>query len=109
MMKRDIFTLFKLDLSFWWFYALEVLIGFVGYADVLLELAGFPLPLGPGARFFLPYILYLILQFGFQLWQKNRVAVTYAQAYEFLRHPREEKIQRTSDPQKHPWDDSYAP
>lgn len=107
MMKGRRVSLLKLDLSFWWFYALEVIIGLLAYVDILLELAGFPLPWSPAAKFFLPYILYLILQFGFQMWQKNRVAVTYAQAYEALSQPREAKSQAAPDPQKLPWKNSY--
>lgn len=107
MMKGCRFSLLKLDLSFWWFYALEVIIGLLGYADILLELAGFPLPWSPAAKFFLPYSLYLILQFGFQMWQKNRVAVTYAQAYEILRQPREAKPQAAPEPRKLPWKNPY--
>ena len=100
MMKGNIFPLFRLDLSFWWFYALEILIGLIGYADILLDLIGHPLPFGAALGFFLPYILYLVLQFGFQLWQKNRIAVTYAVAYEFLRQPKEPK----AESKKLPWD-----
>ncbi|MBQ3542635.1 MAG: hypothetical protein IJA45_05845 [Oscillospiraceae bacterium] len=98
------FSLVKLDLSFWWFYAGQVIIGLLGYADILLELAGHPLPWSEALRFFVPYAAYLVLLFGFQLWQKNRVAVTYAHAYEILRQPREAK----PEPKNLPWEDSFS-
>ena len=101
------FCLVKLDLSFWWFYAAEVAIGLLAYADVLLKIAGYPLPWNEALGFFLPYIAYLLLQFGFQLWQKNRVAVTYAHAYEILSAPSEPQLP-AADNSKKPWDDSYA-
>ena len=98
------FSLVKLDFSFWWFYAAEVAIGLLGYADILLELAGYSLPWSDALRFFVPYGAYLLLFFGFQLWQKNRVAVTYAHAYELLRQPREAK----PEPQNLPWKDFFS-
>ena len=101
------FSLMKLDLSFWWFYALEVAIGLIGYMDLLLALAGHPLPWSEALGFFLPYILYLLLQLGFQLWQKNRVAVTYAHAYEVLSKPREPQLPAEADSKK-PWDNFYS-
>lgn len=82
-------SLAKLDLSFWWFYAAQILISIVAYADVLLELAGYPLPWDPVAVFFVPYLCSMVLQFCFLLWQKNRVAVTYALAYDTLRKAKE--------------------
>ena len=107
MMKGYRLSLLKLDLHFWWFYALEVAIGLVGYFDILLELAGYPLPWSPALKFFLPYVLYLALQFGFQIWKKNPVAVTYAQVYETLRQPKAPEPQADPDPKKLPWNDSY--
>ncbi len=97
------FSLLKLDLSFWWFYAAEVIIGFIAYADVLLELAGFPLPWGEAARFFVPYLFYLTLQFVFQLWQKNRVEVTYAHTYELFSTPADPQ----PEPKNLPWENSF--
>lgn len=97
------FCLVKLDLSFWWFYAAEVAIGLLAYADVLLKIAGYDLPWSEALGFFLPYIAYLLLQFGFQLWQKNRVAVTYAHAYGILSTP----AQSQPEPKNLPWDNSF--
>ncbi len=77
-------SLVKLDLSFWWFYGAQIVIGIVAYADILLELAGYPLPWDPMATFFVPYLCSMVLQFCFLLWQKNRIATTYALAYDTL-------------------------
>lgn len=77
--------LFKLDLQFWWFYALEVLAAAVCYGDVLLALVGVHIPLPETVRYF----GFLILSLGCQLllhWQcKNQVYVTYAKVYLDLR------------------------
>ena len=98
------FCLMKLDLSFWWFYAAEVAIGLIAYADVLLELAGYTLPWSEAVRFFVPYGAYLLLQFIFQLWQKNRVDVTYAHAYGIFSTP----VNPQQEPKNLPWKDSFS-
>lgn len=108
MMRGSRISLLKLDLSFWWFYLLQVLISVVGYADVILEYAGIPLPWGTAVRFFVPYILYLALQLLFLLWQKNRVSVTYAAAYETLLQPREPQPEIPPDPKNLPWDNTIS-
>ncbi|MBQ3146500.1 MAG: hypothetical protein IJB91_02080 [Oscillospiraceae bacterium] len=110
-------SLVKLDLSFWWFYVIQIAIAAVAYADVLLELAGYPLPWHPAVRFFVPYLCSLLLQFIFLLWQKNPVAVTYAHAYEAMRQAKEDKPESAAKPnqapppksvsKKHPWEDTY--
>ena len=90
-------SLLKLDLSYWWYYAAQILIGLIAYGDIVLEYLGYPLPWHPAALLFVPYVCYLVLHFGFQFWQKNRVAVTYALAYEALCRERQAP--------KHPWSD----
>lgn len=115
--KGNWLSLVKLDLSFWWFYAVQILLALVAYADILLELAGYPLPWHPAVRFFVPYLCSLLLQFIFLLWQKNPVAVTYAHAYEAMRQAKEAKPESAAKPdqtppsksasKKHPWEDTY--
>ncbi|MBO5891984.1 MAG: hypothetical protein J6Q30_04645 [Oscillospiraceae bacterium] len=92
----------KLDLSFWWFYAAQILIGLLAYADVFLELAGYPLPWNAELRFFIPYLCSLVLQFIFLLWQKNRVAVTYAHAYEAIQQAKEARQAPPSEAKQQP-------
>lgn len=80
-------ALFKLDLSFWWYYALEMLLTFVCYGNVLLQLAGVTLPFNSTVSFFLFYALYLIGLLGLHLWRKPLVETTYALAYDALVPP----------------------
>jgi len=108
MMRGSRFSLLKLDLSFWWFYLLQMLISAVSYGDVILKYAGIPLPWNTAVSFFVPYLLYLALQLVFLLWQKNRVSVTYAAAYETLLHPQEPQPEIKPDPQKLPWDETHS-
>lgn len=85
MMRRNRFNLFRLDLSFWWYYLLQALISLVASGDVLLPLLGISLPFSATVSYFLFLILYLALQLVIYCFFMNRVMVTYATAYEALR------------------------
>ena len=102
MMTRRRMELFRLDLSFWWFYVLEFLAVGLAYGDVLLAAVGVTLPLPDGAAFWCFALLSLACQFGLYVWAKPKLAVTYAFAYEALRQPPEPKTQK---PVSHPWND----
>lgn len=103
MMARRRMELFKLDLSFWWFYVLEVLAAALAYGDMLLAAFGVTLPISDGASFWLFGLASMVCQFGLYVWAKPRLAVTYALAYEELRQPPEPKPQPTRPPKAHPW------
>lgn len=85
MMKGNRMELFKLDLSFWWFYALEVLIGVLAYGDMLLPLVGVSFPWSDTVSYYLFYAVSLAAQVGMYYLFLNRVNVTYATAYEALK------------------------
>ena len=82
--KRRRTQLLKLDLSFWWFYLLQILAGCICYGDVILEALGVNLGMPATVSYFLFYVLGLAAQV-LLLWKtKNYVMVTYAAAYEEL-------------------------
>lgn len=85
MMRGNRFALFKLDLSFWWYYLLEGIVAVVCYGDVLLPMLGVTLPWSGTVAYFVFYILSLALQLVLYYFAMNRVNVTYATAYEALR------------------------
>ena len=85
MMRRNRFALFKLDLSFWWYYLLQALITVVCYGDVLLPMVGVTLPWSGTVSYFVFYVLALALQIVVYYFFMNRVNVTYATAYNALR------------------------
>ena len=85
MLHRNRWALFRLDLSFWWYYLLSVLAALVGYADLLLPLVGITLPLGSMAGSLLCYLISLLAQFGISYAFQNQVEMTYVQAYEALK------------------------
>lgn len=90
LMKKNRFHLFKLDLSFWWYYLLQMLAMALCYGDLLLPLVGIPLPWSAELSYFLFYAAYLLCQFVLCFFALNKVEVTYALCYETLRQPPEE-------------------
>ena len=93
LMHGNRLKLFRLDLSFWWFYGLEALIGAVAYGDVLLPMLGVELPWSATVSFYVFLILCYAGQMALYWWRGNEVQVTYAMAYEALRpklQPKEE-------------------
>ncbi len=84
MMKGHKWQMFKLDLTFWWYYLLEGLLGIVLYLDVLLPMMGIPLPVDPTVAFFLTLILYGVLELALHLWKKVEIDATYATAYDTI-------------------------
>ena len=74
-------ALIKLDLSFLWFFGLDVLVAALAYGDYLLPLLGVTLPVSAEASYFVFLILSLALQGALFIFARNRVEVTYAKFY----------------------------
>jgi uncharacterized membrane protein len=109
MMRRNRFALFRLDLSLWWFYGLQALITTVCYGDMLLPLARITLPWPEEVSYFLFMSLSLALQFAVYYFFMNRVAVTYATAYETLLpqlNP-QANSEKPQMPTNAPWQNQY--
>ncbi len=87
MTRKRCKKLFMLDLSFWWFYALELLVLTVGYADLLLPLVGVELGMDAQLASILFLLASLVLQLGLYVWKQDALAATYAAAYEALLPP----------------------
>lgn len=87
MLRRNCWKLFRLDLSFWWFYLAEALVAVLCYGDVLLGALGISLPLSAEAAYFVFYALAMAAQVGLYYGSRNQVSVTYALAYDSLRTP----------------------
>ena len=89
MLRKRCFDLLKLDLTMWWFYALQVLISLVLYSDMLLPILGIQLPWSQNASVYLFNGFSVLLQFAVYYFTLNRVNVTYAVAYDTLQQPQE--------------------
>lgn len=105
MMRRNCMDLFRLDLWFWWFYALQALAMVVGAGDMLLPLLGVELPGNTDVLFFLCYILQLIGQLALFVWAKAKVQTAYALVYEQVKAaPAPQPRQEQPVPKNLPWD-----
>ena len=101
LMQGNRKALFRLDLRFWWFYLLDLLVTGICYGDFLLDALGIPLPFSADTAYFLFFALYLVCQLALYYWRRNEVTVTYAHVYLSLMEPQPEKPQK--NPGKQPW------
>lgn len=76
---------FKLDLKFWLYYVLDLLVTAVCYGDTLLELLGIQLPFKATTAYFVFLIAYAVCQLALYWWKRSEVETTYACAYCSLR------------------------
>ncbi len=83
-MKGNRLDMLKLDLSFWWFYLLDIGCTAVLYLDLLLALTGVSLPVSTDAMFFLCLIGHCLCQLGLYTWMRNKVDVTYIHGYDAI-------------------------
>ena len=87
LMRGNWKALLRVDLSFWWYYLLVTVITAVGYLDVILALAGIPLPMEETVMFFATIAAYCVLITALSLWKKAQVETSYVLAYEAIAHP----------------------
>ncbi|MBE6917754.1 MAG: DUF975 family protein [Ruminococcaceae bacterium] len=85
MMRGNCMAVFKIDLHFWWFFVLDLLVTFLCYGDMMLTSLGITLPISADLAFYLFFVLYLVAQLGLYYWRQNEVSVTYAHLYEALK------------------------
>ena len=82
--KKKALEIFKIDLSFWWFYLLQAFSVALCYGDTILSALGVPLPMSPEVGYLLFFAAGIFCQ-GLLLWQyQAKVSATYALAYEIL-------------------------
>ena len=98
MTRGNALALLRLDLSFWWFYALDLLVSVIAYLDLLLGAAGVTLPGPAWVSYFGTLAVYGVFQLLLYRWRKPQVDVTYVKAYESLQGP-----QPVKKPQNFPW------
>lgn len=77
--------LFRLDLSFWWFYILSVFASLLGGLDGLLTMAGVALPVSAQTAYWVCYGAYIVVQLVLLTFAAPKVQTTYAAAYEALK------------------------
>lgn len=87
LMKGHRLQLFRLDLSHWWYFLLEGLIGVIAYLDVILPVFGVELPFSETAAYFAALAASLVVQLGLYVWKKLQVETTYVLAFEDFSQP----------------------
>lgn len=85
MMKGHRVALFRQDLRFWWYYAIQIAFSLLSAGDVFLAIAGVILPVDGLVLSFLFYTLSLALNLAFAWRYKAHVETTYACCYEVLK------------------------
>lgn len=80
-------ALLKLDLSFWWFYLLELLVSLLCYGNLVLTTLGVKLPWSGNVSYFVFLGVYAAAQLLLYTWKKNHVFLTYAHTYNALKTP----------------------
>ena len=85
MMRGNRMNLFKLDLSFWWFFLLESLLTVLCYLDLILPLCGIVLPFPSTVTYYGFYIFSLAGRVALSWAYLNRVFVSRACFYDAIR------------------------
>lgn len=90
--RKKCLQIFKIDLSFWWFYLLQALSLALCYGDSILPAIGIALPMSQEVAYVVFMALGCVCQ-GALLWfYQAKVSVSYALAYETLTAESEWKI-----------------
>lgn len=92
VMRGKRMDLFKLDLSYWWFYLLEALVLALCYGDVILAMLGVDLGMSQTVAFFVFYASALVAQLGLYVWKKPVLMATYARYYDAVRPRPQEDV-----------------
>lgn len=82
MMQGNMKMMFRVDLSFWWYYLLQALVSVLIYLNMVLALFAIGLP--PEVLYWGTVVLYLAADFALRYFFNNKVAVTYALFYDSL-------------------------
>ena len=92
LMRGNRIRMLKLDLSYWWYYLLSLLAMAVARGDTLLPMMGISLPFNDTVAYFLFYFVYLAMLFAIYYCFRNRIAITYAKAYDSLAEKPEDGV-----------------
>ena len=92
MMRGNCMDVFRIDLHFWWFFALDLLISLIPSAYLALPLLGITLPFAESVVNLLLYAIYLASFLGLCCWRQNEVSVTYAHLYKALKPSEETQV-----------------
>ena len=81
LMKGNWKAMLRVDLGFWWFYLLELLVTALAFGDIALGMMGIEMTTDAFGSYLIFFGLYLCGQLALYWWKRNYVSATYAQAY----------------------------
>lgn len=81
LMKGNWKAMLRVDLSFWWFYLLELFITALALGDAVLDMMGIEMTTDAFGSYLIFFGLYLCGQLALYWWKRNHVSATYAHAY----------------------------
>lgn len=84
-MKGNCFDYFKLDLSFWWYWLLQLACTLLAFWDLLLPALGITLPMDSTVAMFLFFLLQSLGSLAIAWAWQSRVETSYALAYDELK------------------------
>ena len=84
LMQGNCWALFRLDLKFWWYYALQLVGLLLSYSDLLLPMLGVTLPFSEDIAAFVSLGLYCIYSLGLYTWARGYLETTYGIVYDSL-------------------------
>lgn len=99
MMRGRRLSLLKVDLGFWWYYALQLLVAAIAYGDTLLPAVGINLPISETVSFWLFYGIYFALRLLVAWRFAPLVQTAYAHCYDTYR---QYAVPQNTDPTKTP-------
>lgn len=87
LMRGNRRKLFKLDLSYWWFYVLEGLAVCVLYLDMIFTMFGITPPMNATVFYFLLLVIYSAIELGLHYWKKAERDTAFVLLYEQIATP----------------------
>ena len=81
LMKGNAKAMLRIDLSYWWFYLLTLLVTALGLGDTILDSLGVELTMDAFTHYLVFFSLYAWSHMALYWWKQNQVSVTYAHAY----------------------------
>lgn len=81
LMKGNWKGMLRIDLHFWWFYLLEILVTALCFGDLIMSAVGFEMTADAFTHYLIFFALYIWAQMSLYWWKRNEVCVTYAHAF----------------------------
>ena len=99
-MRGSYGAMLRLDLHFWWYHGLHLLVLLLGSAGIFIPFAGIQLPIPSDVVPVITAALFALFSLALAWWKKNPVRLAYVHAYEILQDPPAEP---EPEPGNQPW------